>query len=81
MVSRTAGLVTDADGGTQFMDEIGELPTDAQGCCSGFLQEGVGPTRRGGQRGLPCDVLLAPEADCGGRVEAKLAHVADELAA
>jgi len=41
-VSRTAGLVARLDGGTLLMDEIGELPLDAQGMLLRFLQEGEG---------------------------------------
>ena len=41
-VSRAAGLVSRLDGGTLFMDEIGELPADAQGMLLRFLQEGEG---------------------------------------
>ena len=36
-VSRTAGLVARLDGGTLLMDEIGELPPDAQGMLLRFL--------------------------------------------
>ena len=49
-VTRSAGLVSRVDGGTLFMDEIGELGTDAQAMLLRFLQEGegraVGATRR-----------------------------------
>ena len=38
-VRQTAGLVTRLDGGTLLMDEIGELPPDAQGMLLRFLQE------------------------------------------
>ena len=41
-VSRTAGLVSRMNGGTLFMDEIGELPGDAQAMLLRFLQEGEG---------------------------------------
>ena len=41
-VRQTAGLVTRLHGGTLFMDEIGELPPDAQGMLLRFLQEGEG---------------------------------------
>jgi DNA-binding NtrC family response regulator len=41
-VSRAAGLVSRLNGGTLFMDEIGELPPDAQGMLLRFLQEGEG---------------------------------------
>jgi DNA-binding NtrC family response regulator len=41
-VSRAAGLVSRLTGGTLFMDEIGELPPDAQGMLLRFLQEGEG---------------------------------------
>jgi Sigma-54 interaction domain len=41
-VSRAAGLVSRLNGGTLFMDEIGELPPDAQAMLLRFLQEGEG---------------------------------------
>ena len=41
-VSRPAGLVSRLNGGTLFMDEIGELPGDAQAMLLRFLQEGEG---------------------------------------
>ncbi len=41
-VTRTAGLVSRVDGGTLFMDEIGELPMDAQAMLLRFLQAGEG---------------------------------------
>ena len=41
-LNRAAGLVTRLDGGTLFVDEIGELPTDAHGMLLRFLQEGEG---------------------------------------
>jgi DNA-binding NtrC family response regulator len=48
--TRTAGLVSRVDGGTLFMDEIGELSDGAQAMLLRFLQEGegraVGATRR-----------------------------------
>src|SRR5262245_56214604 len=48
--SRTAGLVSRLDGGTLFMDEIGELSDGGQAMLLRFLQEGegraVGATRR-----------------------------------
>ncbi len=39
-VARKAGLLALADGGTAFLDEVGELPPDAQAMVLRFLQDG-----------------------------------------
>jgi transcriptional regulator with GAF, ATPase, and Fis domain len=41
-VARTAGLLAVADGGTMFLDEVGELAPDAQAMLLRFLQSGEG---------------------------------------
>ncbi|MGH2359434.1 MAG: sigma 54-interacting transcriptional regulator [bacterium] len=56
-VSRAAGLVTRLDGGTLFMDEIGELAPDAQGMLLRFLQEGEGRPV-GATRSITVDVRV-----------------------
>ena len=56
-VSRTAGLVSRVDGGTLFMDEIGELPTDTQAMLLRFLQEGEGRPV-GAARSITVDVRV-----------------------
>src|SRR5262249_9584936 len=56
-VSRAAGLVTRLDSGTLFMDEIGELPVDAQGMLLRFLQEGEGRAV-GATRSFAVDVRI-----------------------
>ena len=56
-VSRTAGLVSRVNGGTLFMDEIGELPGDAQAMLLRFLQEGEGRPV-GAVRSLTVDVRV-----------------------
>ena len=49
-VATKAGLLGVADDGTLFLDEVGELPADAQAMLLRFLQQGeiraVGSTRR-----------------------------------
>jgi len=56
-VSRTAGLVSRLNGGTLFMDEIGEQPSDAQAMLLRFLQAGEGRPV-GAARSVTVDVRL-----------------------
>ena len=69
-VSRTAGLVARLDGGTLLMDEIGELPPDAQGMLLRFLQEGEGRPV-GAARSITVDVrvIAATHRDLEAAVE------------
>ena len=69
-VSRTAGLVARLDGGTLLMDEIGELPHDAQGMLLRFLQEGEGRPV-GAARSITVDVrvIAATHRDLEAAVE------------
>jgi DNA-binding NtrC family response regulator len=57
-VGRSAGLVSRLDGGTLFMDEIGELAPDAQGMLLRFLQEGEGRRPVGAARSINVDVRV-----------------------
>ena len=56
-VSRSAGLVARLNGGTLLMDEIGELPPDAQAMLLRFLQEGEGRPV-GATRSITVDVRV-----------------------
>ena len=69
-VRRTAGLVTRLHRGTLFMDEIGELPPDAQGMLLRFLQEGEGRPV-GAARSITVDVrvIAATHQDLEAAVE------------
>jgi DNA-binding NtrC family response regulator len=69
-VSRTAGLVTRLHGGTLFMDEIGELPSAAQGMLLRFLQEGEGrPVGAAQPITVDVRVIAATHQDLEARVE------------
>jgi len=56
-VSRSTGLVSRLDGGTLFMDEIGELAPDAQAMLLRFLQAGEGRAV-GASRSFTTDVRV-----------------------
>jgi len=56
-VSRSMGLVSRLDGGTLFMDEIGELAPDAQAMLLRFLQAGEGRAV-GASRSVTTDVRI-----------------------
>src|SRR5262249_43368583 len=56
-VSRSTGLVSRLDGGTLFMDEIGELAPDAQAMLLRFLQAGEGRAV-GASRSVTTDVRV-----------------------
>jgi DNA-binding NtrC family response regulator len=69
-VTRAVGLVSRVDGGTLFMDEIGELPTDAQAMLLRFLQEGEGrPVGAGRSVTVDVRVIAATHRDLETGVE------------
>lgn len=56
-LGRRKGLVEQAEGGTLFMDEVGELPSDVQAKLLLFLEERTF-RRVGGEGRIPADVRL-----------------------
>jgi len=69
-VNRSSGLVNRVDGGTLFMDEIGELAPDAQAMLLRFLQTGEGRAV-GANRSVTTDVrvIAATHRDLEASVE------------
>ena len=70
--ARTIGRLTEADGGTVLLDEIGELPLDVQSKLLRFVQEKqltpVGSTKA---RGVDVRVIAATNRDLAAEVAAK----------
>lgn len=54
---QTEGIFGDAEGGTIFLDEVGELPLEVQGTLLRVLETGC-RQRVGGSKEIPCDVRL-----------------------
>ena len=56
-IERREGIFGNADGGTVFLDEIGELPIEVQGVLLRALETGC-RQRVGGTEEIPCEVRL-----------------------
>jgi len=77
-ISRRKGRFEQADGGTIFLDEIGEISAAFQAKLLRVLQEGEFE-RVGGQRSLKVDVRIIAATNCDLEVDVEAGHFREDL--
>lgn len=77
-ISNRPGLIKDADGGSIFLDEIGELPLHLQAKLLRVLEEkAIVPV--GGNKGMPVDVRVIAASNKDLKREVESGHFRDQL--